>query len=450
MLWPLLYDSLAQPDASFTPQFGLASSIDVSGTTVTAHLKSGVKFWDGSALGAQDVVYSYNLVKSTPSSYFYSNVQNIASVAAQGSATVVFTLASPDALAQNLLDIPIIKSGSAATSGANAAYPNAPPTGSGPYQLSMAAVGGTLTLNKSWYGGGSFGFQTIAVNNIRNTDALDSSLKIGEINYLFTDYGQGAVSVPNIETKAVNLNRMVFLGVNSAHAGLGDAHVRRAVSLLIDRSGLVTDAFSSQALATNLPYNPDWAGGVKPQAADLSASSDKAAQELTQAGYTARNASGVYTKADGSAPLSLSLLYNSDDSRMATAARLLSQALTKAGIGVTAEGKAFDAYTQALQSGGFDLYLGDVALTDDMDLTPLLSPGAGASYGVAAGSATLAAFQAWRAGGQLAALTSAFQNELPFLPLCFKTGTVSYTPGLAGSVTPTARNIFYGIAGWHY
>lgn len=449
VLWPLLFDSLAQTDASFTAQKGLATDISSSGTTVRVTLRSGVKFSDGSTLSAADVVYSYNLVKNTPASYFYSNVANIASVTGSGT-TVVFTLNAPDALAANLLNIPIIKSGSDVTAAADVNYPNKPPVGSGPYTLSMAAVGSTMTLNKSWYGGtGSFGFQTIALYNIHNSNAIASSLKIGEINYLFTDYGQGETAVANMDTKAVNLNRMVFLGVNAAHAGVSDAHVRKAVSLLINRSSLVTDAFSTQALGTDLPYNPDWAGGAQPAKEALLTQADKADAELRQAGYTAGGAGGAYTKTGGAA-LTLTLLYNSDNSRMTAAAKAISQTLTKAGIGVTLSGQTFDAYTAALQAGSYDLYLGDIALTDDMDLSPLLAAGGAAAYGVPANSATLTAFNAWRAGGALSDLTAAFESETPFIPLCFRTGTVSFTPGLSGTVTPTARNIFYGIAGWHY
>ncbi|HCC00956.1 MAG TPA: hypothetical protein DEP42_07075 [Ruminococcaceae bacterium] len=60
------------------------------------------------------------------------------------------------------------------------------------------------------------------------------------------------------------------------------------------------------------------------------------------------------------------------------------------------------------------------------------------------------AFNSWRAGGDVSALTNAFLNETPFIPICFKTGTVAFTSGLSGSITPTMQNIFYGIADWHY
>ncbi|MFT8887861.1 MAG: ABC transporter substrate-binding protein [Ethanoligenens sp.] len=442
-LWPLLYDCLSQPDTTFTAQKGLASSITNSGTTVTIQLRGGVKFTDGSMLTASDVVYSYNLAKNTPSSYFHGNVSNIAAVNQQGSNTVVFTLAAPDALVENLLDVPIVKSGSGAVT-------RTPPVGSGPYTFSTSQFSGTLSVNKSWYGGGTFGFQAIALVNMLSTDAVLGSLKIGEINYLYTDYGNGAVPTANLDSKTVNLNRMVFMGVNSAHALTADTHVRRAISFALDRQSLSTDAFSAQALPTDLPYNPDWAGGTKPAAADLNTQLDKAGAELTAAGYTLQDISGIATKAGGANPLQLTLLVNSEDQQMTAAANQIKVSLYKVGIGININAQPFTAYTAALQAGNYDLYLGNLSLTADMDLSPLLVPGGAAAYGVPANSASLSAFNAWRAGGSLSALTAAFSGEMPFIPLCFKTGTVTYTPGLSGSVTPTTQNVFYGIAGWHY
>lgn len=442
-LWPLLYDCLVQPDTTFSAQKGLAASVNVSGTTVTVNLRGNVKFSDGSALTAQDVVYSYNLVRSTPASFFHTNLSNFTNVAAQGNSTVVFTLASPDVLVQNLLDIPIVKTGSAASA-------RTPPVGSGPYTFSSNGFSGTLTVNKNWYGGGTFGFQTISLVNLFSTDAVQGALKIGEINYLYSDYGTGSISATNLETKAVNLNRMVFIGANSSHAVTSDAHVRKAISLSIDRNSLKTNAFSSQALPTNLPYNPDWAGGQKPADADLTSEIDKAEEELTAAGYTTQNTGGIVTKTGGANPLALTLLVNSENAQMTAAANQIKLSLSKVGIGVTINAQPFAAYTAALQAGNYDLYLGDIQLMDDMDLSPLLASGGAASYGVPANSATLTAFNAWRSGGQLTALTSAFSSETPFIPLCFQTGAVTYTPGLAGSITPTAQNVFYGIAGWHY
>ena len=366
-LWPLMYDALVQPDSTFTPHLGLASSIANTGTTVTVHLRTGVKFSDGSALTASDVVSSYNVVKNTPSSFFFANLSNIVSITAPDNRTVVFTMGTANALEENVLNIPIVKSRG------NGSAVNVPPLGTGAYTYSTNQFNSTLTLNKNWYGGGKFNFQTISLVNMHSTDAILSSLNIGEVNYLFTDYGNGAQSTANLATKSVDLNRMVFMGTNSAHALLADAHVRNAISLAIDRNSLSSNAFSSQAISTNLPYNPDWAGGTKLVKSDLTSQTSKAQTELKTAGFTTQNTAGVITKANGATPLQLTLLVCSDDAQMSAAANQIRLSLTKAGIGVAINSQPSAAYQAALQAGNYDLYLGSISLTSGYESFSIVS-----------------------------------------------------------------------------
>src|SRR5215469_9705425 len=86
---------------TLTPQGQLEPELATSVTnpnpvTYVYHLRPGVKFWEGTALTAADVAYSWNFERaasSTGASYFASVKQ----VTADGPATVVVTLARPDA-----------------------------------------------------------------------------------------------------------------------------------------------------------------------------------------------------------------------------------------------------------------------------------------------------------------------------------------------------------------
>src|SRR5215469_8875802 len=86
---------------TLTPQGQLEPELATSVTnpnpvTYVYHLRPGVKFWEGTALTAADVAYSWNFERaasSTGASYFASVKQ----VTADGPATVVVTLSHPDA-----------------------------------------------------------------------------------------------------------------------------------------------------------------------------------------------------------------------------------------------------------------------------------------------------------------------------------------------------------------
>lgn len=477
-LWPLLFDSLAEPDAGYTTQWGLATSADISGTTVTVHLRSGVKFTDGTPLTARDVVYSYNEVRGNAASYFYANTANIANVAASGSYAVIFTLKTPDTLFANLLDIPIIKSGS--DTAAVAAGDTACPVGSGRYSFSNDGLNGTLTANKSWYKGTAPGIQTVHLVNMLDSGTTLSSLKTGVIHYLYADSSGTGVAAVGLNTASVSLNRMIFLGVNWSNASLANAHIRRAVSMAIDRSSLVSEAYSSRAKVSVLPFNPDWSALVSLSASASAASGASSAASAASSGEASSAASaakgtsstasgaaagtvnradvtselaagGVAAKSGSSATvLTFRLLIDSGNSQMTAAAKKLTSSLAPSGIAIVTDAEPAASYTAKLAAGQFDLYLGEIRLTDDMDITPLLQGGA-AGYGAPAQSATQTAFAGWRAGTvTLASLADTFRSEMPFIPLCFRVGTVVYNPSLKGTVAPTAGDVFIGMENWHF
>jgi peptide/nickel transport system substrate-binding protein len=95
-----LYDTLVFPNAQGGVDPWLATSWDIStdGLTYTFHLRSGVKFHDGSLLKASDVVYSYDRIKTIGEGYGYLVTAGVQSVSAPDDSTVVFTIEKPSAL----------------------------------------------------------------------------------------------------------------------------------------------------------------------------------------------------------------------------------------------------------------------------------------------------------------------------------------------------------------
>lgn len=95
-----LYDTLVFPNAKGGVDPWLATSWDIStdGMTYTFHLRSGVKFHDGSLLKASDVVYSYDRIKIIGEGYGYLVTAGVKSVSAPDDSTVVITIEKPSAL----------------------------------------------------------------------------------------------------------------------------------------------------------------------------------------------------------------------------------------------------------------------------------------------------------------------------------------------------------------
>ena len=108
-LTSLMFDPLVKLDNSLNPNLVLAQDVVVSGNNCTVTLKS-VMFSDGSYVSGDDVVLSYNLAITSPNSIYTSQLNNVSSCNSNGQ-KIVFTLKTSDPNFSNLLDFPIIKSG---------------------------------------------------------------------------------------------------------------------------------------------------------------------------------------------------------------------------------------------------------------------------------------------------------------------------------------------------
>lgn len=426
-LWPLIYDCLAEPDTNYSPVMQLASSVNCQGTVVTVKLKSGVRFSDGSALSAKDVKYTYEYVLKHTESPYYSRLSNINSIKADG-LTVTITLKTPDPLFANMLDVPIIKKESDLSGDA---------IGTGRYVYSKDGVNAKLTANKNWYKGKPLPFDTITLVNIPYSDAVMSSLSIREINYVYSDNGSGAsTSATNTENTSVNLNQLVFVGFNTYKTHLNNAHFRRALSYSINRSSLISQVYSNRALGTVLPFNPAWSAVSPPTEHELAADFDAAKTELAAAGGAGTNTS-------------FTLLVNSDNAVRTAAANYVAECFSKAGVKVTVRAVSFNDYKTLISSGNFDMYIGELKLSNNMDISPFLAPGGSAAYACVSDSRTLFAFNSWRQGtSNISSVADTFTSEMPFIPLCYRLGTVTYTNGLTG-VIATDGDIFFDFENWN-
>lgn len=227
----LLYEGLYALDTGFTPQPMLAESCTVSGTTCTITLRGGVTFSDGSAVTASDVVRS--LQRAQSSERYGARLAGVSRIAAGSGGTVVLTLAYENQNIAALLDIPIVKAG---TETATA------PIGTGPY-VYTAGEGGSvsLTRNSSWWKGESLPLQTIPLETYKDSDTIAYAFYAREIQLLTCDLT--ATTPSNVSGSGAYTDAdttvLQYVGVNTSRPLLADPAVRRALSLGIDRAGLV-------------------------------------------------------------------------------------------------------------------------------------------------------------------------------------------------------------------
>ncbi len=452
----LLFDSLVHLDEGFSPSPALAGSMEATDTThLTVSLKAGAVFSDGSAVTAQDVVYSFERAKS--SANYRALVSNVSGATARKN-TVVFTLSTPDRDAGACLIFPIIKRGTGTDKPATA------PIGSGPYVYSADTL--SLTVNPRT-GADPARFRTITLKTMVNSSEVLQNFESGNIHYFFDDLSDGVIPRTTGNDKVVDQNQLVFLGVNSAKPLLSSPDLRRAISLALDRTVIASSAYTGRARPATTPFHPLWkpaagitafSSGQNTEAAEIclkaalatptpptTAATDATAATTTTTTATTTTATTAPTES-ATVPV-LTLLYPAGNSCREAATKLIVRQLALIDIPVTAVPVSYGDYLSRLAAGDYDLYLGEIRMNPNMNLQVFFTAGGAASFGVPIGN-TAAQYTAFRKGEIAAAdFVSAFSEEMPYIPICFKQGMAACHRSVS-YITPSAYNVFDGILNW--
>lgn len=307
----LHWDSLVGLDNENKVAPRLADSWDVSSDakTITFHLKSGLKWSDGTPFTAKDVVYTFNLFANakTGSAYVgqFSNVEGAAAVA-DGSATTVSGFSAPD---DNTFVIKLTEPNSAyvVTLAEPAMYIvpehvvsklpvdglaanpfwREPTVGLGPYIFSKWVNDNEIEFNANPQYRTKVGADHVYAQ-LLSSDAALAQLQSGDL-----DYAQ--VSVSDMATAKAMKNVTVLstpgTGVMALHTAidngkLADPRVRQAVLYAINRQALVDQLLKGEGKVINtLVFGPEWAvpSGLNDYAYDPA----KAKSLLAEAGWKA-------------------------------------------------------------------------------------------------------------------------------------------------------------------
>ena len=424
----LLYDSLTVLTDGYVAIPSLAADIardDATHLTVT--LREGAVFSDGSAVTADDVVKSFQRAQTSPNyKTLLSNVT--AAKANKKKRQITFTLATADIHAEACLTFPVVKASTLTDKAAQA------PIGGGLY-VAGSADGG-LQLVKNPHHPTEVRFAEIALRHLPTTAARYYALASGKLAYYFDDLSEGETPRITGASQPVELNAMVFLGINSAHKQLALPAVRQALSLLLNRADMAA-VYAERGVASASPLPAAWAPMADVSAPSSAQDTEAALALLEQAGYPHK----------GKKVPELRLIYNSDRTDRASVAEQVRRQADACGIKVVLTPLSETEYRTALTEGEYELYLGEYRFGADMSLRSLLL-GGDTSYGVAKDSTAKTAYTAYLSGEDtLQSFLDTFGTDVPFIPLCYRGGVAAYDRRLT-TVTPTGYDPYHGIAAW--
>lgn len=408
-IMPLIYTGLFTLNEKYEAESALAKEASVSETEVTVTLDSGARFSDGSTVSADDVVYSFNLAKT--STYYASMLTTVDSVVAASRSTLVFKMTAADKFAAALLTFPIVKLNTAAEE-------SSVPVGAGAYVYTATSDGGTLTPN-SHYDGGKYKTDKIVLSNTADTKPLMHSLVIGKITACFDDLSGGESERINASSVQVDLNNLIFLGLN-ADGVFSDAKLRCALSGVIDREKLIDAGFEGFGTATMLPFNPNWHALKGINAGKRDKDSDSAYLGQSLSGRTIR------------------ILVCSDNNFKEKFADELVNQLAQIGVKTSTTAAVYDVYKSSVESGNYDIYIGEYKLTGDMNISGLIADEdfKNKYLEMLAGTLSVKDF------------VKEFDSSMPFVPVAMRNGVLAYSRKIENEVKSTPGNVFSNLTEW--
>ena len=428
-LVPLLYEPLFQLDGSFQAVPVLCQSYTAGPDNLswTFTLRSGVTFSDGTPLTAEAVAAALNTARQEGSRYA-QRLRDITSVTA-GDGSVTVTLSRPNGDLPALLDIPI----------ANGSGDR--PAGTGPYILSGEGEELLLTARSDWWQCKALPAREIPLTAVERSDDLISSFASGDTGLVDVDLmGTNALGYSgNYETWDYATTDFLYLGFNVQRGICQRPEVRRALALAVDRDSIVQVDYARHAAAASLPVHPASSLYDEELAQALSYDPEQLASQIKELRLSGR---------------SLTMVVNSENTAKTAAAQRIADQLEAAGLKVTLSKLAFADYTAALAAGNFDLYLGEVVLTADFDLSPLLSSTGTLNYGGwQDGEADLLLADLRGASGPqrktaAQALFAYLEQQVLIVPICFKNGSVLTQWGRLSGLAPVRGNVFAQLENW--
>ncbi len=291
VLFSLMWDGLVktgQDQKTIEPDLATSWTSSADLKTWTFQLRTGVKFSNGDALTAANVVSTVKYYQDpTTTTQLKNNVAPIADVAANGDSTVVFTLSTPNALFPSSIEmLKIVDMSALGTM-------ESQPAVTGPFKVKEFVADDHLTLerNPSYFG------TAPKLDGIKLVKAADASsavtaLESGDLDALWSAPLSQVSAIeanPNLAVvKPSVIGQYVSWEVDTTAAPFNNPLARQALAYAIDAKSILKAAYFDQGVisTTNDPLtanNPDFGGTLT----DYSYNLDKAKALFAQAGVKA-------------------------------------------------------------------------------------------------------------------------------------------------------------------
>ena len=362
----IIFSGLMKYDGNNKPVADLAESYeyDENTKTYTFHLREGVKWHDGEAFTADDVVFTYKALTEDESlsSGITSNYKDIKSITAPDKNTVVIQMEQDNAAMLDYFTIGIIPKHLLEGKDLNTDSFNQNPVGTGRYKFvswDTAANQITLVKNDDYYDKVP-NIENIIFKNVTDENTKATMMQAGEADLVWLNASYASTfknnpsykvtEHPSADWRGISLNfKKDFWSKNKDSAAV--------LNYALDKNAILNAVVEGQGEAAYSPIQTNSMGG-NTEADVYSYDLNKFAQEMEKLGWTKGN-DGIYQR--NGQKFQFSLMVPESEVERVDIAKLAAKQLQSAGIDMKLEVVSGWNYTD------YDAFLAGQAYPYDAD-----------------------------------------------------------------------------------
>lgn len=355
----LIYSSLFEVNDDSSLSNLLASSVEkIDNTRYRIKLREGVKFHNGKALSADDVVFSYNyIINNKDRSFYYNLINDEANKIFNGAELfslnridnstieVKFASAKPNNL--YALTFPIVSS--------TDDYSDYKPNGTGPFMFKSYENNKTLVLekNKSYFNGQA-SIETVTGVVIENPANIEGIFETGKLD-MYTAFDSNYLEFLNSSKYSVieyPSNKLYYLAFNYNKSPSLD--LRKIIDASINKEMINKEVFSS---------NLELCDGFYPDESTFGQHDIKEREDLSNL-LIKKNENHEYID-ERNKKIKLRVLYNKNDAKRSAIANIIYTQLDNSGFKVeliAKDGSNIDF------NEDYDIYVGEYLVNNAFDL----------------------------------------------------------------------------------
>lgn len=356
------------------PVFRLASSLEVAKDhkTLTFELREGIQWSDGHPFTAEDVLFTWELLRRHPSLDRLGLIDNlVVKVRKDGPLKVVFKLTTPNLNTATLISQqPIVPKHQFSKVKDPVNFKNPHPIGTGPFtEVELGKEPAySQCRNPHYWQQSKLKIDCLHFPYYQDIDALVDGLRAGKVDW------SGAF-IPDIQERFVNVdplhhhywlppNDNISLYLNTTQPPLDNRDFRVALSMAINRKKIVEIATYGQAYVSHHPtglgelhrawYDREVNQGFKKTGKYLPFESEKL---LNLLGYLDQDGDGLREDPRGN-PLKLEIAVVKGWSDWETAVRMVAAYFREIGLSAGTRSLEFNQWLDLVQKGQYQIAIG--------------------------------------------------------------------------------------------